>query len=248
MKPIHASLILLALLLAAPGCSMREIKKNYDDTRNWLFDTKPTAQPTHIEDDTPIIELNYEAADELEDNLFLTADKRSPVWFTDFTNLEDPADTAPFGRVVTEQVVAGLIEENLNMVAGPVDLSAHPDPALVAAREKAERLERERALKARQASAEGGDGQAAAGETEDREPMEVEPEKPMLPYMPSMLTGTYLLGNDIIYLSARITTIAGRRMISAHQWTLPINRNTRMLLPQLLRPQRGMAPTVKTRF
>lgn len=299
----------LVAVLAFSGCTMREVKQNYDDARNWVFDTEPTAKPSYVEDTTPMVELNYEAADKLASTLWLKFDKQSPVWFGTFVNESDPADQAPFGRVVTEQVVAGLVRDGMNMVSGTPNPEAHPSPAVLKARRKAAaeaKAAEARAMEtAKTAEAETTEEvravQTAATEaatmeqavqpgTETALPEEEAPQKEALPeaqtetptdtptqtaanaqnmaepapapageaspepeegaeaYMPSLLTGSYLLGDDIIYVSARITTLDDQRVISAYQWNLPINQNTRALLPQLLRPQRGMTPTVQTRF
>lgn len=225
MKLRAAALSILICLLAL-GCTMREVKRNYDSARDWVFDTEPTAKPSHIEDDTPIIELNYEAADKLDSDLWLKFSPESPVYFKAFTNLSDPADPAPFGRVVAEQVAARLAQSDLNVVDGEPRADDYTTPA---------------------------PKHGTVAKTEDSNATmasesEISTKEQLRPILPSLMTGTYLLGDDVIFVSARITTLRDKQLISAYQWTLPINQNTRMLLPQLLSPQRGMHPTVQTRF
>lgn len=221
LRGIFVAVLICAALASA--CTMREVKKNYDSTRNWVFETEPTAKPSHVEDNTPLIELNYDAADALDSDLWLKFDPKSPIYFKQFTNMTDPGDTAPLGRVVTEQVIARLAQSELNVVTGKPRPEDYEKPAPV-----------------------------MVMKSEDGEEMAVE-EKPsaeeqMRPYTPSILTGTYLIGDDVIFISAKITSLRENRVVSGYQWTLPINQNTRTLLPQLMRPQRGMTPTVQTRF
>ncbi len=212
------------------GCSMREVKQNYDSARNWVFDTSPTASPTHLEDNTPLIELNYEAADRLDSDLWLKLSPDSPIYYQPFTNLAAPSDPAPFGRVVADQVAARLAQSDLNIVTGTPKSDDYTTPAPV----------RETQLPP--------DADITDNDTTKVQQPEVSIEEQFRPVLPSLLTGTYLLGDDMIFVSAQITTKRDGQLISSYQWTLPINQNTRMLLPQLMRPQRGLTPTVQTSF
>ncbi|MUM78718.1 hypothetical protein GKC30_13840 [Pseudodesulfovibrio sp. F-1] len=87
-------------------------------------------------------------------------------------------------------------------------------------------------------------------------PQGIDPEKyakpPMgslehLPPRAAMLSGAYVIGDNFIYVSAKITRLDDRAVISAHTWTIPITDNVRQLLPQL-RMDDGLEPTVKTTF
>jgi hypothetical protein len=68
-----------------------------------------------------------------------------------------------------------------------------------------------------------------------------------LPPRAAVLTGAYVIGDNFIYLSAKITRLDDRAVISGHTWTIPITDNIRQLMPQL-RKEDGMEPNVKTSF
>jgi len=65
------------------------------------------------------------------------------------------------------------------------------------------------------------------------------------PVRPCELTGTYLIADRVVYISARITALDNGQVMAAHSWTVPVNRNTRALLPQL-KQSGGMKPSVRT--
>ncbi len=68
-----------------------------------------------------------------------------------------------------------------------------------------------------------------------------------LPPRAARLTGTYVIGDNYIYMAAKITRLDDNAIISGHNWTIPITDNVRELLPQL-KQDNGMEPTVKTKF
>lgn len=233
---MHLRTVILIIILSilAAACSMREVKHNYDSARNWVLDTEPTAKPSHVEDNTPLIELNYEAADSIDSDLWLKLSPQSPIYYETFTNLTNKMDQAPFGRIVADQLAARLAQVDRNVVSGQPRQDDYATPV-----EQVRNLAKKPMDKAADANA----------TTEDlAEEEELPIEEQFRPILPSIMTGTYLLGDDVIFVSAQVTTLRDKQLISAYQWTLPINQNTRMLLPQLLTPQRGMTPTVQTRF
>ena len=63
---------------------------------------------------------------------------------------------------------------------------------------------------------------------------------------PALLSGTYTIGEDLIYVSARLTRLEDNALLSGLNWTLPVNKNTRELVPQLKRPGEGTTPSVYT--
>lgn len=69
-----------------------------------------------------------------------------------------------------------------------------------------------------------------------------------LPPRVARLTGDYVIGNNFIFLSAKIIRLVDHTVIAAHNWTIPISDNVREMLPQLQRPGEGLAPTVQTTF
>lgn len=68
-----------------------------------------------------------------------------------------------------------------------------------------------------------------------------------LPPRSGQLSGGYVIGDQYIYMSAKITRLDDKAVVSAHTWTIPINDNVRQLLPQL-KLDDGLEPTVKTKF
>ena len=77
--------------------------------------------------------------------------------------------------------------------------------------------------------------------TFERKPDEVPP-----PHRSAILSGDYILGRDVIYLTARVTRIDDQTIIAGHSWTLPNNQNTRKLLPDLRTQGGGMTPSIET--
>lgn len=200
----------LILALAAASCTWKETKRNFVSAKNAVFDTGATTTRLYEEDDTPIIELNYEAADELSKVLKKAVPPTSPVAYERFANGADPADKAPFGRVVASQVAARMAQLGHPMLSGAPRPPA-PKPA--------------------------PDQNATESWTlTSREP---DPR-------PCVLSGSYTMGENVIYLHARIATVDDDTEVSGYDWTLPINKNTRELLPQLRKG--GLTPTVKTQF
>lgn len=66
---------------------------------------------------------------------------------------------------------------------------------------------------------------------------------------PCLMTGTYLVTPQIIYVSAQVATLDSGLLLGAHTWTIPVNSNTRAMLPQLRQtPGGGMKPAVATRL
>ncbi len=98
-----------------------------------------------------------------------------------------------------------------------------------------------------------------AGEPSPNElfmPTDVDPKKylnppqgniDLLPPRAARLSGTYVIGDNYIYMTAKLTRLDDRAIISGANWTIPVSDNVRQLLPQLIEDN-GMAPTVKTKF
>ncbi|MBU1247983.1 MAG: hypothetical protein KKB70_04735 [Proteobacteria bacterium] len=259
MNRIATTAAFLGLLLLLSACSMREVKQNYDDTRNWVLNTEPTAKPSHVEDTTPLIDLNYEAADALDSDLWLKFAPSSPIYYQAFTNQADPTDTAPFGTVVADQVAARLAQLDHNVVSGDPRSDDYTTPRISRTTATVPAATPQPGSKATSETStdlppdtETPKATSATEENTSPAPVSAKTDLPIdeqfRPILPSVMTGTYLLGDDVIFVSAKITTLRDNQLISGYQWTLPINQNTRMLLPQMLSPQRGMTPTVQTRF
>lgn len=198
--------VLALALLATGGCTWRETKKNISDTKNFVFDTGATTTKLYEEDDSPTIELNYDAADALAKDLKDDLPPNSPITVERFTNEADPADKSAFGRVVAAQVASRLAKLDYKVTSSapkPV-----PPPAPLA------------------------EGQ--------------EPPKE-LPPRPCILSGTYLVGNTQILVHAKVVTVDDDTELSGHDWALPVNKETREMLPQLKKGG-SATPSVKTAF
>jgi hypothetical protein len=71
-------------------------------------------------------------------------------------------------------------------------------------------------------------------------------EEKKTPPRPSVLAGSYVLAGDVILVHARVVTVDDDTELAAYDWTLPVNKSTRELLPQL--KQGGFTPSVKNAF
>jgi hypothetical protein len=221
--PSLAVLAMAALLLSGCGSATtsyyNRIKRTAVDAKDDVLGTRPTTAELFQEDNTPLIDINYDAADDMM-GLFMPAlNKKSPIYYERFVNRVDPSDPSPFGRLVCEQVAARLALRNFMVTDGPAVVPAYalpvvtpPGPGLTPESRKAE----------------------VAREQEE-----------FSPPRPSVLSGTYLIADKVVYINAKITSLETRQVLAAHSWTIPVNRNTRALLPQLRRTG-GMRPSVRT--
>ena len=197
----------LALVLAVSGgCTWRETKKSVADTKNFVFDTGATTKTLYEEDDSPTIELNYEAADALAKDLKGDLPPNSPISVERFVNEGDPADKSPFGRVVASQVASRLAKLDFKVTFSAPKPAAPPAPL--------------------------AEGQGAPKEEPPR---------------PCILSGSYFVGSTQILMHARVVTVDDDTELSGHDWTLPVNKETREMLPQL-KHGGSASPSVKTAF
>ena len=211
-------LTLLACLALAAGCGNRfwqDTKKTAGDTYDYVFDTAPTTRSYHDESSVPLIEINHDAADVLYRNIGSSElSKRSPIYARPFTNKTNPADQAPFGQVVMEQVADRMVQR------GAVITQGEPGPDAFA-------LPRDVDAKRYQNPPQGS--------------------LDNLPPRSAALTGSYVIGDNYIYMTARITRLDDKAVVSAHNWSIPITDNVRELLPQLKQDE-SMEPSVKSKF
>lgn len=68
-----------------------------------------------------------------------------------------------------------------------------------------------------------------------------------LPPRSAVLTGSYTIGDNYIYMTAKITRLDDKAVISGHNWTIPITDDVRELLPSL-KQDAGLEPTVKSKM
>lgn len=239
MKKAALLLILFASLLTM-GCGSRvwsDTKEFANDSYDYMFDTAPTARSFHDQAEVPIIELNHRAAETLADNInWNELDRESPVYFTTFNNLGDAGDTALFGQVMTDQVVAGLVQNKVKMSLGePAPKNTMP----------AESMEPETAPSIDGMAMQADNATMTETQMDEDETLVKASEENTPPQ--ARMTGSYAIGDNYIYMRAAIVRLTDDAMVSAHNWTLPITDNIRELLPQLKR-NFGMTPTVKTSF
>ncbi len=68
-----------------------------------------------------------------------------------------------------------------------------------------------------------------------------------LPARAAVLKGTYVIGDNNIYMTAKVIRLDDNAVVSGHNWTIPITDNVRQMIPQL-KLEEGLDPTVKTKF
>jgi hypothetical protein len=184
--------------------------------------TRPTTAELFKEDSTPLIDINYDAADTMM-GLFMPAlNKNSPIYTLNFTNRVDMGDPSPFGALVSEQVAARLSMRGFMVTEGAPKAPAPapvPEPPM---------------------SPEGLVVTGAEGKAAEKRSLE-ELNRPRS----CLLSGTYLIADKVIYVTAKLTALDNGQVMAAHSWTVPVNRNTRAMLPQL-RESGGMKPSVRT--
>ncbi len=223
---LPALILLISAALAGCGAGStttsyyNSIKRTMGDAKDDLMGSRPTTSELFAEDSTPLTDINYDAADDMM-GLFMPAmNKRSPIYYERFTNRVDPADASPFGRLVSDQVAARLAMRNFKVTDGParIPLTSLPKPV----------------------EHDPMPVNAEARKTEDQRMVEESS-----PVRPCVLSGTYLIADRVVYITARITALDDNQVMAAHSWTVPVNRNTRAMLPQL-KQNGGLKPSVRT--
>ncbi|MBA4358856.1 MAG: hypothetical protein C0405_14145, partial [Desulfovibrio sp.] len=217
-KNRHRTICLLALILlisaALTGCGSTttsyytRVKRTVLDAKDDVLGTRPTTSELFAEDSTPLIDINYDAADDLMGLFNPALNKKSPIYYERFTNRVDPADPSPFGRLVAEQVAARLALRSFKVTEGPARI-----PATEAAKPP------------------HTSGFVLTGDERKAEEQRMQEE--ISPPRPCVLTGSYLIADKVVYVAAQLTALDNGQVMAAHHWTVPVNRNTRALLPQL---------------
>lgn len=230
----HTTAALLLLTFAAglllSGCGgtntsyYSSLKRTAVDAKNDLLGTRPTTGELFTEDSTPLTDINYDAADTMMGMFMPALNKNSPIYVESFTNRMDMGDPSPFGPLVSEQVAARLAMRSFKVTLGP--------PKKAAPRPAPEAPDKPEGLALSGAEAKAADKRTWEAQNEAR---------------PSLLSGTYLIADKVIYISARIVALDDGQVLAAHTWTVPVNRNTRAMLPQL-RQTGGMKPSVRTQL
>lgn len=207
--------VLCLITILVSGCS----------AGNSLFGGVTTTRGAFDEDNTPIIELNNAAADELGDGLDDDElPEGSPIYFDRFSNRINPALRAPLGEIIADQVAARLAENDFLVMDGKPAPAPLPVPEVTLPAENEADSDTE--------SATNGGGFFSGTPQAKR---------------PATLVGTYQIGRDVIWINARIRRLEDGAIVSSRSWTLPINDNTRALLPGLEK-ESGTEPSVNTTF
>lgn len=221
MNKAALSILMTAALLLTQGCGNRmwqDSKETTSDTFNYVFDTAPTARSFHDTAEIPIIELNYRAADTLYANVTRNElTSDSALFVRRFVNRQDPGDNAIFGYVMAEQVADRLVQNGMLVTEGEPNVTDFTYAAGVTPEDYRK----------------SGSNMTGAF-------------KP-LPPRAAKLTGSYVVGEDYVYLTAKVVRLVDSAVVSAHNWVLPVTDNVRQMLPQL-RLDEGLTPTVRTSF
>ncbi|EGB13346.1 hypothetical protein DND132_0128 [Pseudodesulfovibrio mercurii] len=221
MNRAALSILTATLLLFAQGCGNRmweDTKEASTDTFNYVFDSEPTARTYHETASVPIIELNYRAADTLFANV--TSDELTLNSAVFVTPFTNQDD--PGDKSVFGQTMTRQIADRL------VQHGVHITEGVPNATD----FTYASGLK-------GADYEKAAGLAgSSRE----------LPPRSARLTGSYVIADRYVYMTARVVRLVDSTVVSAHNWTLPITDSVRQMLPQLQARDEGMVPTVKTSF
>lgn len=214
-------LLMATILLFTTGCGNRmweDTKETTQDTFNYVFDTAPTARAYHDVAEVPVIELNHRAADVLYSNVSKgELTLQSAVFVKRFINQGDPSDASIFGYVMTQQVTDRLVQRGVLITDGEPNATDFTYRNNLTAADYVE----------------AGGLQTGS--------------KKELPPRSARLTGAYVIGDNYIYMSAKVTRLVDSAVVSAHDWVLPITDNIRQMLPQL-KVEEGLTPSVKTSF
>ncbi|OIO03656.1 MAG: hypothetical protein AUJ49_04180 [Desulfovibrionaceae bacterium CG1_02_65_16] len=223
---VSATLALLAGLLlcgcgSAPTSYYSTLKRTVVDAKDDVLGTTPTSSAFFNDDDTPLTSINYDAADTMMGMFSPALNKNSPIYYENFTNRVDMNDAAPFGALVAEQVAARLAMRNFRVTAGKPRLIKDEGPNPLLTNDIDPRTPQEKLAKAQ------------AERDMDQPPQAC------------LLSGDYFVAGRVIYITAKVTALAGGQIMAAHSWVAPLNRSTRAMLP---RPagNAGMTPSVRT--
>ena len=214
--------LLLYGCASGPTSYYSTVKRTVVDAKDDVLGTTPTSSAFFNEDETPLTNINYDAADTMMGLFSPALNKNSPIYYENFTNRVDMSDPAPFGPLVAEQVAARLAMRNFRVVEGrpkKIPASQEPDPAL-------------------------------NRETKPRTPQEIlatEKAERDMDYPPRacLLSGTYLVAGKVVYVNAKIISLDDGQVMAAHSWVVPLNRSTRAMLPRQS-GRDGRTPSVST--
>jgi len=109
------ALISIVILIAGCGGSTRTETIPFD----YVLDTVPTSKNYHDLEETPVIELNNQAADTLF--RYVTEEElspNSPVYVKPFINGGNAGDQSIFGHIMSQQIRDRLVQRGVNVTVG----------------------------------------------------------------------------------------------------------------------------------
>ncbi len=166
----------LFILMITSGCA-----KQQEATMNYVG-KRPTTGDFFNVDETPLIEINYKAADKISAQLEEILPAGSPITVNVF-RLRGSSLQTDFAQITTEQVASRIAQKGYAVVADNSKFS-----------------------------------------TQSADKDEPAPVK-------CTLAGAYTVGPELIYMTAAITTLDDGEILGSWDWTIPLNGQTRSLLP-----------------
>ncbi|RWU07234.1 hypothetical protein DWB63_01675 [Pseudodesulfovibrio sp. S3] len=220
MNKTALSILMAVTLLFTQGCGNRMWEDSKDatsDTFNYVFDTAPTARAYHDLEEIPIIELNHRAADVLYSNVAKAELTNQSAIYVKRFTNQNDPGDTSIFGSVMSQQVADRLVQR-----GMLITEGEPGATDLLY----------------------GGGTTAA---DYRKTGGLAGAKKELPPRSGMLTGTYVIGDNYVYVSAKVVRLVDSAVVSANDWVLPISDNVRQMLPQLKKDE-GLTPSVKTSF
>ncbi len=225
LLPLATLTLCAGLLLCACGSGPTSyyttMKRTVVDAKDDLLGTTPTAEPFFKDDETPLTNINYDAADTMMGLFSPAVNKNSPIYYQNFTNRANMVMTSTFGSLCAEQVADRLAMRGFRVTAGRPQQTRDQGPNPLLNDNFEPRTPQEKLSKAQ-----------AERDMDD-------------PPRACLLSGDYLVAGRVIYVTARVTALADGQVMAAHSWVAPMNRSTRAMLGRISRRD-GMTPSVST--
>jgi len=185
-----------------------------------MFSNSYDPNPTYFEtQESTLISGNYDAADALIGGIGSDElPEDSPFFIDNFQNISSPGEANPFGEVLANQLRQRFIQKGYTVKAGHA--------------RNITQEEVKRVIEMRKQYFQAKQNHSAFSSAKE-------------PQRPAVLTGSYALGNNEVYVSAEIIRIDDGTVISGHNWVIPATDDVRRFL---LREQQfqGLSPSTST--
>tara|TARA_Y100001001_G_scaffold164363_1_gene196249 strand:- start:1044 stop:1652 length:609 start_codon:yes stop_codon:yes gene_type:complete len=147
-----------------------------------------------------LIVKNHKAADKLIDGLGAGFDRSTPIVITTISDIDKLETSSALGRSISEQILSKMVEEGFENISEI-------------------RLRRALFLRQRDKAASGEfllsrDARAISGLSEAG----------------AVVTGTYAVSSGEVQVSVRIIDVASGKVLSAHDYMIPVNDNIQDML------------------